>query len=270
MGEESFLAAQTGRTGLLDADELPLPPPALGERKLRHDAEFRALDRTFDAIRDVVNLGIDALNELGCGLRRLPEESLEELVVMPLTGDYRRIRQNAEAVRHVDAAMAVYARNTLRLALATDPRWGGEAAASYLLRLGRHAAAARGAGELVTLTVPVFEEVAEHSERLAIEVEELVVELVEKGRRLMTRLLARVSGPAGWAALAADVAINGLDAVTDLVDDAKRLVAIIDRLIDMKGELVAWVEEQRARLALLRELAVVARDELRGRGGVSR
>lgn len=267
MGEEP--GGGTGRIGLLDADELPLPTPGLGEQRLRHDTEFRALDRTFDGIRDVANVGIDALNELGCGLRRLPEQSLEELVVMPLTGDYRRIRQNAEAVRHVDAAMAVYARNTLRLALATEPRWGGAAASSYLLRLGRHAAAARAAGRLITLAVPVFEEVAEHSERLAIEVEELVVELVEKGRRLVTRLLARVSGPAGWAVLAADVALNGLDAVTDLVEDARRLVAIIDRLIEMKGELVAWVEEQCARLALLRELGVVARDELRGAGGGS-
>ena len=266
MGEESFLAPQTGRAGLLDADDVVLPDPALGEPRLRHDAEFRALDRTFDAIRDVVNQGIDALVELGFGLRRLPEESLEELVVLPLTGDYRRIRQNAEAVRHVDTAMTRYAHNTLRLGLATDPRWGGEAAASYLLRLGRHAAAARGAGELVALVAPVFEEVADHSERLAIEVEELVVELVEKGRRLVTRLLARVAGPAGWAVFAADVALNGLDAVTDLVDDARRLVAIVDRLTEMKGELVDWVGAQRERLSPLRELALVARDELRAGG----
>lgn len=266
---ESFLAPLTGRPGLLDADDLPLAPPALGERRLRHDADFVALDRTFDAIRDVVNHGIDVLNELGCGLRRLPEESLEELVVLPLTGDYRRIRQNADAVAQVDAALAVYAHNVARLGIATDPRWGGEAAASYLLRLGRHAAAARGAGELLTLAVPAFGEVADLSERLAIEVEELVVELVEKGRRLVVRLLTRAAGPAGWAVFAADVALHGLDAVTDLVDDARRIVAIIDRLLEMKGEVADWVAEQRARLAVLRDIAEVARRELRGSGGGS-
>ena len=248
--------------GLLDADPLALPIPALGPQKLRHDAEFRALDHGFDAVRDVVNKGIDALNGLGAGLPRLPEESLEELVVLPLTGDYRRIRQNADAIAHVDAALATYARNTTRLALATDPRWGGEAASAYLIRLGLHAAAARGSGELITLAVPVFEEIATFSERVAIEVEELVVELVEKGRRLMTRLLSRVAGPLGWGVLAADVALHGFDAVTDLVEDARRLIAIIDRLTDMKGEVVDWVDEQRDRLDLLRDLADVARAEL--------
>lgn len=265
MGSDSFLVAQTGRPGLLDADPVALPTPALGEKLLRHDTEFRAIDRTFDAIRDAVNKGIDVLNDLGFGVRRLPEESLEELVVLPLTGDYRVIRQNAHAVRHVEAALAVYARNTARLALATDPRWGGEAASSYLLRLGRHAAAARASGELVALAAPAFEEVAEFSERLAVEVEHLLVELVERGRRLMARLLARAAGPAGWGVFAIEVALKGADAVTDLVDDARRLIAIIDRLVAMKGEVAGWVEEQRERLDLLRDLAVVARSELGGR-----
>lgn len=251
------------RAGLPDAEPLQLAHPALGERRLRHDPEFLALDRTFDAIRDVVNLGIDTLNDLGLGLRRLPGESLEELVVLPLTGDYRRIRQSAEAIAHLETAVETYAANTLRLGLATDPRWGGEAAASYLLRLGRHAAAARAAGELVSLAVPVFEAVATHCERLAIEVEELVVELVRRGRRLMARLLARAAGPAGWAVFAADVALHGFDAVADLVEDARRLVAIVDRLVEMKGELVSWVEEQAGRLASLREVAAVAHDHLR-------
>lgn len=243
--------------------DLRLPEPALGEQRLRHDAEFRAIDRTFDAIRDVVNLGVDALNELGLGLRRLPESSLEELVVLPLTGDHRRIRQNTEAIGRVEDALGFYACSTLRLGLATDPRWGGESAAAYLLRLGRHAAAARGAGELVALARPVLEAVADHSERLAIEVEELVVELLEKGRRLMARLLARAAGPAGWAVFAVDVALHGLDAVTDLVEDARRLVAILDRLAEMKGELFDWVGEQRERLAGLGEVALVMRDALR-------
>lgn len=115
----------------------------------------------------------------------------------------------------------------------------------------------------MTVAVPVLGEVAEVAERTAVEVEELVVELVEKGRRLMTRLLARVAGPLGWSVLAADVAMHGLDAVTDLVDDARRLLAIIDRLTAMKGELTAWVDEQRERLALLREVGDVAREGLR-------
>lgn len=249
-------------SGLLAPEPLELPEPALGESELVHDTRFGALDATFGRIRDVVNLGIDALNDLGFDLRRLPAESLEELLVLPLSGDHHRIRQNAEAVRHVGTALRQYAANTARLAVAADPRWGGDAAAAYLVRLGVHAGVARGCAELVTAAIPVLGEVAEVAERTAIEVEELVVELVEKGRRLMTRLLARVAGPLGWGVLAADVALHGIDAVTDLVDDARRLLAIIDRLTAMKGELSAWVEEQRGRLELLREVGDVARAQL--------
>lgn len=249
-------------SGLLAPEPLELPTPALGEAELVHDAEFRALDATFDKVRDVVNLGIDTLNDLGFGLRRLPEESLEELLVLPLSGDHHRIRQNADAVRHVEAALVRYAANTARLAGAADPRWGGDAAAAYLVRLGVHAGVARGCAEVVTVAIPVLGEVAEVAERTAVEVEELVVELVEKGRRLMTRLLARVAGPLGWGVLAADVALHGIDAVTDLVDDARRLIAIIDRLTEMKGELAAWVEVQQERLELLREVGDVARAQL--------
>lgn len=250
-------------SGLLSPVPLDLPEPALGEDVLLHDADFRALDATFGRIRDVVNLGIDALNELGFDLRRLPGGSLAELLVLPLSGDHHRIRQNADAARHVEAALVRYAANTARLAVAADPRWAGDAAAACLVRLGVHAGVARGCAQLVTVAVPVLGEVAEVAERTAVEVEELVVELVEKGRRLMTRLLARVAGPLGWSVLAADVAMHGLDAVTDLVDDARRLLAIIDRLTAMKGELTAWVDEQRERLALLREVGDVAREGLR-------
>jgi hypothetical protein len=246
----------------MTVEPLALPAPALGPDRLRHDAEFRALDRAFDRIRDTVNTGVDVLNELGCGLRRLPEESLQELVVLPLTGDHRRIRQNAAAIGYLDAALTRYGGSTARLALAVDSRWDGEAAASYLLRLGRHAAAARGVGELLTVAVPVFEEVARFAERLAVEVEELVVELVEKGIRLMTRMLARAAGPTGWAVLGAEVAVHGLAAVTDLVEDARRLVAIVDRLLAMREEVIGWVDEQRDRLAVVRRVADVAREEL--------
>lgn len=246
----------------MTAEPLVLPDPALGPDRLRHDTDFRALDRRFDRVRDTVNEGIDVLNDLGLGLRRLPEESLEELVVLPLTGDHRRIRQNAAAIGYVDAALARYAASTARLAPAVGPCWEGEAAASYLLRVGRHAAAARAGGGLLRLGVSLLEEVARFAERLAVEVEELVVELVERGTRLMARLLARAAGPTGWAVFAADVALRGLDAVADLVDDARRLVAIVDRLLTMKEEVIDWVEEQRDRLAALRRLGDVVRAEL--------
>jgi hypothetical protein len=261
----SALASVTGRSGLLDATPLDLAPPELGGAVLRHDAEFVALDQTLCGIRDTVNLGIGALNEAGLGIPRLPEGSLAELLVLPLTGDHRRIRQNAAATGQLRDALATYADNAHLLSLAVGPQWGGRAAASFLLRVNGHALTARGLGMLVARAAPVFEEVALYSERLGIEVEELVMELVERGQRLVRKLLARVAGPVGWAAFAAELALKGFDAVTDIIEDIERILWIIDRLTAMKGEVEAWVEEQRERLAMLLELAELAREGWRGR-----
>lgn len=265
----SFLVEVTGRSGLLDPAALDLTEPELGGRTRKHDAEFEALDAALCRIRDTVNLGIDALNQAGLGLRRLPDGSLEELLVMPLTGDYRRIRQNALATGQLRDALHTYADNAVRLSVAAEPRWGGQAATAFLLRVNGHALAARGFGMLVAEAAPLFEIVADHSERLAIEVEELVMELLERGERAVRKLLTRVSGPAGWATWAAELALRGFDAVTDIIDDIERILWIIDRLLEMKSEVVDWVEQQRARLSMLLELVDLARRGLPGGGGGS-
>ncbi|PWN04808.1 hypothetical protein DJ010_04155 [Nocardioides silvaticus] len=254
---------------MLAATPLDLPAPALGGHTRPHDAGFEALDAALGRIRDIANLGIEALNQAGLGLRKLPEGSLEELLVLPLTGDYRRIRQNALATGQVRDALGTYADNATLLSLAASPRWDGEAAAAFLLRVNGHALAARGFGFLVAETAPLFDLVADGSERLAIEVEELVMELVEVGGRLVRKLLSRVAGPVGWATWAAELALKGFDAVTDIIEDIERVLRIVDRLLELKGEVTAWVEEQRERLSLLLELVDLARRELPAGGGGS-
>ena len=252
---------------MLDATPLDLGAPQLGGHTRTHDAEFEALDSALCGIRDTINLGIDALNHAGLGLRKLPDGSLEELLVMPLTGDYRRIRQNALATGQIRDALRTYSENAARLSLGVSPRWGGEAAAAFLLRVNGHALAARGLGLLVAEAAPLFDVVADGSERLAIEVEELVMELLERGERVVRKLLSRVAGPTGWAMWAAELALKGFDAVTDIVEDIERILWIIDRLLEMKDEVVGWVEEQRERLQILLDLVDLARRGLPGGSG---
>ncbi len=263
MGDESFLVDVTGRPGLLTPEDLDLSAPERGDRLLQHDPEFVALDAGLSRARDTVNLGIRALNELGAGLRELPEGSLEELLIQPLTGDYPAIRQNAEACHQVAAAMATYADNVHRLSLAVDPRWGGRAATSYLLRLNVHGLAARGLGMVVDQGAVVFDEVAETSERLTIEVEGMVVELAEIVGRLARKILTRVAGPLGWGVFAAELATQGWDAFLDIVHDVERVVEIIDFLLQLQADLTNLVAEWQEGLDLLRGLP----DLLGGGGG---
>ena len=50
------------------------------------------------------------------------------------------------------------------------------------------------------------------------------------------------------------MATKGLDAITDLIDDVRTILAIIEELMAMKDDVSAWVDEQRSRLALFEEL----------------
>ena len=236
----------------------PLPvdlaPPDGGGAERGHDPTFGAWDRGFSALRDTINLGIRVLNEVGAGLRELPDGSLEELLVVPLAGDYAAIRGNAVACHQVEDALGGYAAGCTALSVAVVTRWRGRAAAAYLLRLNAHALAARGLGDLIGEGAVVFDEVADFCEDLAVRVEGLVVELGEAMGRLARKLLTRVAGPAGWAAFGIEVALKGLDAFTDIIDDVRRVLATIDTLLELQATVGAWAEEQRDRLDLLLDL----------------
>ena len=234
--------------------EIGLDPPPLGTRQLQHDATFTAWDTTFSELRDVVNLGIDALNKAGAGLPRLPEESLEELIVRPLSGDYAAIRQNAHACGDVRAALHVWADNLIRLSVGVDPAWGGQAAAAYVVQVNLLGLAGRAVAELVGAGAGVLEAVAGFAERLAVEVERLLVDLGQALFRLVAKISAKVSGPLGWAAFATELVTRGLAAVTDIIDDVRLVVDLVNTLLDLRATVTAWVSEQRERLALFAEL----------------
>lgn len=238
---------------LLEIDPVSLPTPDGGGQTMRHDAEFERIDGVLCEIRDTVNRGIGILEQVGINIRRLPEGSLEELLVRPLTGDYVAIRQNAAAAHVFRDGLSVYGGNVVRLSLAVNPMWGGQAAGSFLVRLGGQAAVARSLGEIVARGSFVFDELADFSERITIRVEDLVAELMERGGRVLEKLVTRVFGP-GVARLVVDVALNGFDIFTDIIEDIERILAIIDDLMSMRDEVSAWVAEQRERLDLLMEL----------------
>ena len=108
---------------------------------------------------------------------------------------------------------------------------------------------------------PVLDEVADVCERLTVEVEDLVVECGERLARLVRRAARTGLGAArlGRAAPGRSPP-RGCSAVTDLVDDVRRVVEIVETLLALQDTVAAWAREQRDRLETLLDLP----DLLRG------
>jgi hypothetical protein len=234
-----------------------LTPPPEPPDTVRHDPTFHAWDAQVCAVRDTVNRGVDAINACGFDVPRLPDGSLRELLVEPLTGDHGAIRQNALACGTVRDALVAVAGEQTRLTAWLAPSWTGRAGGAAVLDLGSRALATRALGELVARAAPVLVEVADFCEWLTVRVEALVVELGELVARLARRVLARVSGPLGWGVFAVELATQGLEPVLDLVDDVQRAVELVETLLSLQDTVADWAQQQRARVETLLDLPEV-------------
>lgn len=241
------------------AAALGLVPPREGRAALEHDPTFETVELGWSALRGVVDLGADALRSAGVDVPALPDGSLEELLVLPLTGDWAAIRQGATAARQVERAATTWSRAVAAHGVRAAATWQGAAAASYVVRVEALALAGRAWAGLLGLAADVLDEVARECERLAVRVEELVVELGERLVRLVRALLVRVSGPLGWAVIALDVLTDGPGAVTDLVDDLRRVADLVDTLRHLQEQVHDWARVQAARLDALDGLHDVLR-----------
>lgn len=235
-----------------------LVPPGPGHGRLRHDRTFRTWDAAFSECRDVINHGIDLLNHAGAGLRRLPEGSLEELLVVPLAGDYEQISRNAEACAHTRRALDTWAHNIAGLSLAMVPRWDGRAAAAFFAEMSVTTLAVAAVGEVVGAGTRVFDEIALMSERLGVEVERVIVALGRLLAHVAARLVEKLEG-AGAAVFAAELAIKGLGCVRDLVRDVELVLELVDEAVHLRDAVADWADEQRRRLQVFAELPAVLR-----------
>lgn len=234
--------------------DLALDPPRVGDRELHHDETFTTWDRVFSGVRDGINLAIDHLNHVGAGLPRLPDGSLEDLLVVPLTGDYRLIRQNGNACAVVQDAMSDWAANIGWLAHESVARWHGASGLAFAAHLEAYDLVVRAAGRLIGLGRQVFDGVADVSERLGVQAERIIVALGRLLRRLAIRIAEKLAGAGGWAKLALDLVTKGLRTVTDILDDIRLVVELIDAAVEVRDAIREWAEVQRARLEILADL----------------
>ena len=254
-------------SGLLALAEIDPVPPPLGEPLLDHVEEFEEFDGVFDTIRDTVNAGLRELNHLpGVQLPTLPEESLEELLVLPFSGDYRRIRQSADACRLLSVAMHDWSGNVRRLSVSVLPSWQGAAAAACAGRLLAWSVACDGAATVIAQGQMAFEALANFVERVAVEVERLLVELAHVLERLAQRIATKLAGLGGAVSTVIDIARHGTHVVTDLIDDVHLVLDLIDRVRGLVGDVRGFVDQTRGALAGFDRLHNLVGDVLTGGG----
>lgn len=232
--------------------DLAVPPERDGS--LKHDATFEAWEEAISGTRDVVNRMIGVLDGLGIHLPTLPEESLRSLFVDPLVGDLTAIRRNADSCAVTRDALRRVALNLGLIGAWSVPVWDGRAAWAFRGALAVRAARTEALAELVGAGWFVLDEIAGVVEHLQVEVEALVVELGEVLARVTARILSRVSSPLGWSVFGAEFVVKGFDAVTDVVDDLRRVWELIDTLMTRQEEVAAWVQTQQERLDTLLSL----------------
>lgn len=237
-------------------------PPEGTQRQRGHDRTYGEIRDGFDGARDACNKGIDKVNGWleSAGrderLPRLTEKSLDEFVVFPLSGNYYRIQQNASACGIFQQGMSAWGTNFGVLAGDSILAFEGRAQVSFMAQLGAYGLVMKTVGGIIQLGSGVFDSIAVVSEKIAIQVENA---LIEMGKRLIK--LAKVVGKrflGGWVSLALlikDLAEHGLAVITDVVDDVKRCIEIIDKCFELKDEVEAWAQTQADRLKALKEIA---------------
>lgn len=223
--------------------DLPLSDPIATFDRVQHDADFAQWDKGFDLARDTINFGLRQLRHLGADVPLLPEESLEDLLVRPFSGDPTLIRQNADGCRIFSHAVAEWGDNLGSLALRVRPSWEGQAAASYLLRVGAYSTAADTAALLIRQSARLFERVAGFSERIAAVIERTWAKLGQVLGRLIVRIAEKLAGVGGVVKAVVDVLQHGIGVITDIIDDVREIIDLIDRVRDLVSTVTDFVRE---------------------------
>ncbi|MAS55514.1 MAG: hypothetical protein OSB43_02290 [Nocardioides sp.] len=260
-----FVPQQVPQGVQIDVEAFPLEEvkphlkaPGEGSKTIPHNKEWESITDGFDALRDTINSGIDKINSLGVvSVDRLTEKSLDEFVVYPLSGNYLKIQGNAEACDNVDNAMTEWSGNFSRISGKSLAAMGGDVGASLVAHLELYHLVMRGVGEIVGLGSKVFDAIAKMSEKIAVSVENALVTMAKILLRVSTKIVSRVLSYFGWLLLAKDIVTKGTAAITDIVDDVKLCIEIIQACFALKDAIEEWAESCAEQLEAFEEMVTL-------------
>ncbi len=230
-----------------------LADPADGESHMDHDSRFDAAADAWDTARDTINTGIDLLNKIGAGIGRLPEQGLRDYIVYPLAADYTAIGRNANACSTMNAGFDAWAHNFGQLAKKTPQAITGQTGAAVVGVFTAFDLGMDLVGDAVSKGKYVFIGIASISEKIAVEVEKVLVLLGTKITALASKVSTRVIPGVGeiilaWNFLEDLFSGDPLDQFQDIIEDIETVRNIIDDCLSLKETILAWAEAQAQRL----------------------
>jgi hypothetical protein len=244
-----------------------LAEPEPGNAELNHNNKFDAAATGWETAANTINWGIDILNGFGAGIDTI-ETDLRAYIVYPLSGDYAKIRANANACTNVDKAMENWGSNFSRMSYKVTTALTGESSLGFVAQLELYDVVMRLIGAGIGKGRVVFDRIAQVSEKIAVEVEDVLVILGEKLAKLATKIGSRFVPGAGWALLVWDILTKGLGVVQDIIDDIALVKEIIEDCFSLVEEIEAWAQTQAERLEKFQELLDIMQDlPLVGEGG---
>ncbi len=225
----------------------------MASSQLDHDSRFDAAAEAWDTGRDLINDGIDLLNQLGAGIAPLSVQSLRDYIVYPLAANYEAIGANANACVVVDAGFDAWGDNFGQLASKTPQAMTGQTGLAVVGVFSAYDVAMHAIGNVLSNGRLVFQYVARVSEKIAVEVEEVLVLLGTKITELADKVGKRVIPFVGeiimaWDFIKDTFGGDPLDQFQDIIDDIGTVRRIIEDCFDLVDTIKAWAETQGERL----------------------
>ena len=246
-------------------DALDLSAPEAGGEQLDHDETFQSIAKGWNATVSEINGWMGWINAAAStaveGWTPCPDlsdyEDLEGLVIYPLSGDYSKIRTNANACGILGAAIESWGDNFgKKIAPKVPHAFKGEASLALQGHLALYNAALAGVGKAVQASKVVYDGIAGVAEQLAVTIEDLIVKIGRRLLALVSKLVKRFGGWFGWANLVLDF-IKGNNVVTDIVHDVQVLTGAIQTLLQAKETVETWAERAAEKLNKFKDVVTM-------------
>ena len=175
-------------------------------------------------------------------------KSLVGMVIKPLTGDFSKIRQNAEAWDNIGNAMSQFSTTMSGNArIATGDNWSGPSALAHAAYVDvGWKAGLLVESQIAKLIAKGFTVVADQSEKLAGKALELLKKLIDK----LIEIAAKACIPVvGWAAEATTI----IDAI-DIANQIFQIIEMIKEIIENVKSMWQSIKDVGSQLAKIKDI----------------